>query len=35
MSTKKRATKLKVMHHLDKDREGNSTIHSIIANPPS
>jgi hypothetical protein len=34
MSTKKRATKLKVMHHLDKDKEGNNTIHSIVANPP-
>src|SRR5437879_12702741 len=34
MSTKKRATKLKVMRHLDKDRDGNNTIHSIVANPP-
>jgi ribosomal protein L40E len=34
MSTKKRATKLKVMHHLDKDKDGNNTIHSILSNPP-
>ena len=35
MSTKKRATKLKIMHHIDTDENGkNATIHSIITNPP-
>ncbi len=35
MSTKKRATKLKIMHHIDTDENGkNATIHSIVSNPP-
>ncbi len=34
MSTKKRATKLKVMHELTKDGNGKPTIHSVVSNPP-
>jgi ribosomal protein L40E len=34
MSTKKRATKLKIMHELSKDGNGKPTIHSIVSNPP-
>ena len=33
MSTKK-PTKLKVMHHIGKDKDGNNTIHSVVSNPP-
>ena len=34
MSTKKRATKLKVMHHIEKDGNGKPTINSVVSNPP-